>query len=89
MTQILYFNDFFLFLSFCPARADSGGSLWEPAEAAAQPHGVHRVPVAGSGESLPTDAVPRCRHEREAGCLHQPARGSHSGESAHPPRTRL
>lgn len=69
------------FVSLCPARTYTGGPVWQPAEAAPQPYGVHSVTAAGSGESLPADTVSRCQHEREAGCLHQPARGSHTGES--------
>lgn len=53
-----------------PARAYFGGSVWQPAEAAAQPHRLHRVPAAGDGESLPANPVPWCQHEREAGFLH-------------------
>lgn len=65
-----------------PARAYSGSSVWQPAEAAPQPHRLHRVSAAGSGEGLPADAVPRCWHEREAGFLRQPAWSPHTGEGA-------
>lgn len=58
---------------FCPVRADPGGSLWQPAEAATQPHRIHSAAAAGSGGGLPADAVPRCQHEGEAGHVHQPA----------------
>ena len=74
-----------IFLSPRPGRAHSGGSVRQPAEAAPQPHGVHGVSAAGAGESLPADTVPRCGHEREAGRLHQPAWGSHTGESRRRP----
>lgn len=68
------------FVCLCPARAYSGNSVWQPAEAAPQPHRFHSVAAAGSGESLPTDPVPRCWHEREAGFLHQPSWSSYTGE---------
>lgn len=70
------------FVCLFPARAYSGSSVWQPAEAAPQPHRLHRVSAAGSGEGLPADAVPRCWHEREAGVLHQPAWSSYTGERA-------
>lgn len=56
-----------------PARAYFGGSVWQPAEAAPQPHRLHRVTAASAGKSLPANTVPGCQHEREAGFLHQPA----------------
>lgn len=81
-TMLLYNLNPISFVSLRSIRAYTGGSLWQPAEAAPQPHSVHRVPAAGSGKSFPTDAVSWCQHEREAGCLHQPAWGSHSGQSS-------
>lgn len=80
-----YFGDDILCVSLSLARAYSGSSVWQPAEAAPKPHRLHRVAAAGSGEGLPADAVPRCWHEREAGFLHQPARSPYTGERARCP----
>lgn len=44
--------DFYRIISVHVIRTYTGGTLWESAEATAQPYGLHGVPAAGFGESF-------------------------------------